>query len=802
LASNLVANDTNDSADIFVYDAVSAAIERVSVANDGSEQNSDADYGYDISADGRYVVFASLATNLVAGATAEQVYIRDRQVQTTTLVSINTSGAPGAGNSYRPRMSGDGHYVTFISCGHDLVAGDTSTVCNIYRRDLWVGGTEIVSLGMGGSAANGDSLTASSSTDGRFVAFRSSATNLVAGDTNGHSDIFVRDMTLQSTVRASVSNAGAQLAHGGGQLVGQSISGDGRFVLFYTVDVASAASDTNLQPDVYERDLVNNTTTLISVTPLGGAGDADSYPLAIAANGTVLFHSDSDDLAAGSQSDLYLYTPGSVPAVSALLQTAPFVFTDFAGALSAYGNVAFFNTYGLFPSDTIISQDYSLQIGAPASLTEISASPASYVAAVADNDSYEPALFGGGPTISADGRFVAFTSFASNLVAADTNAVADVFVRDRVTQATTRISTTGTHAQSSAASSGPVISADGRYITFTSDAELASPDNNFTSDVYRYDRLDYTLAVASVNGAGQIGNSSSDSPSVSDDGNVIAFRSSATNLVAGEVAQHSYVFVRDVAANSTQRVSIGVGGAEPNGDSDQPVVSGDGNVVCFESIASNLVTGVSGQHLYIYDRNAGTTEQIDVGPSGVQPDVELASCGGLSRDGRYAVFSSPARNLDPSSAPPLYEIGIYVRDRQNSTTTLVSKNNIGNALDKSSGQPHLSANGRYVTFVSFATNYDPLVPDYFNTNRVFIYDTESDVLFLASAAPNGGIADDSSYSPHLSSDGKRVVFVSYADNLTPLDGNGAILDVFVAEHYLDEIFANSFEACPPNIGCP
>jgi hypothetical protein len=802
LASNLIANDTNQSADVFVYDAVSGAIERVSVANNGSEGNADADYGYDISADGRYVVFASYATNLVPGATAEQVYVRDRQAQTTTLVSANTSAVPGVGRSYHPRISGDGHYATFLSCGHDLVTANTGTACNTYRRDLWAGATEIVSVGIGGVAADGDSTNASSSTDGRYIAFRSLATNLVAGDTNGQGDVFVRDMVLQLTVRVSVSSSGAQLTHGGRLLMGQGISGDGRYVIFNTQDAAVPGSDTNFEPDVYERDLVNNTTTLISANPSGNAGDAPSYPTAMAADGTILFYSYADDLAAGSQSTMYVYTPGSVPAVSALWQNPPAFYTDFDGALSGYGNVAFFNSFGLLPGDTTNSQNYFLPVGSSGVITGVGESPASYMAAFGDNDSYEPALFGGGPTISADGRFVAFTSFASNLVTGDTNSVPDVFLRDRVTQTTTRISTTPAHAQSSAASYGSVISTDGRYIAFTSDADLAASDNNFASDVYRYDRFDYTLTLVSVNTAGQVGNSGSDSPHVSDDGNVVAFTSSATNLVAGEVVPRSYVFVRDIAANITQRVSIGIGGAEPNANSDQPLISGDGNVVCFESGASNLVTGVTGQHLYVYNRNAGTTEQLDVGPTGLQPDYTGSSCGGLSRTGRYVVFSSQASNLDPGSSATGYQTRIYVRDRQNDTTTLVSKNDNGDELNSNSFQPHMSADGRYVTFLSLASNYDPLVPDYSNIYNVFVYDTASAMLFVISVAPGGNPEDSYSYSPHLSSDGKRVVFSSSADNLSPLDGNGSIIDVFVAEHYLDVIFANSFETCVPNVGCP
>jgi len=665
---------------------------------------------------------------------------------------------------------------------------------------LWANATELVSVGIGGSNPDGNSSLPSLSTDGRYVAFQSSASNLVVGDSNGKIDVFVRDMASQSVVRANVDSAGGQLANSARLSFGQTISGDGRYVNFQTTAHATPA-DLNTWQDVYVRDLVSNSTILVSVTPGGAAGDFFSYAMSIAADGTVLFESDADDLAAGSSSNLYVYTPGATPAVAPLWNGAVPFYADYAGTVSAYANVAFFNSSFVLPGDTSIPQDYSLPVGVQSPLiSAISTSPLSYTAPFADNDSYELNL--PGPSISADGRFVAFTSYASNLVDGDTNGVSDVFVRDRLTQITTRVSTTSTHAQSTNASYSPSITPDGRYISFTSESDLAVPDSNGAPDVYRYDRLSYELTAASVNAAGQIGNSVSNSPHISDDGNVIVFASSATNLVAGELVPRSYIFARDIAANVTQRVSAGVGGAEANGASGDPLVSGDGNVVCFSSAATNLVSGISGQHLYAYDRTASTTEQVDVGPTGEQPDYTPSSCGGLSHDGRYIVLVSPASTLDPASGATGYNSRIYVRDRQNNSTTLVSKNSLGVELNNGSFQPHISGDGRYVTFVSPANNYDPLAPDFSYNYRVFVYDTASAVLFQVSTAADGIPADDLSFSPHLSRSGKRIVFTSYADNLTPLDGNGHIEDVFVAEQYLDVIFASGFETCYPNIGCP
>jgi len=187
--------------------------ERVSVDSGGAQGNAESgDYGSRISADGRFVAFESRASNLVAGDAngCPDIFVRDRQSGTTERVSLATGGAEGNGISEFPSISADGRFVAFMSEATNLVAGDTNGCADIFVRDRQSGTTERVSLATGGTEGNNSSYGSSISADGLFVAFDSWASDLVAGDTNGNSDIFVRDRQNGTTERVSLATGGAQ----------------------------------------------------------------------------------------------------------------------------------------------------------------------------------------------------------------------------------------------------------------------------------------------------------------------------------------------------------------------------------------------------------------------------------------------------------------------------------------------------------------------------------------------------------------------------------------------------------------
>jgi Tol biopolymer transport system component len=270
-ASNIVAGDTNGAGDVFVRDVSTDTTARASLSDTDGQAN-----GYSqtpsMSFDGRYVAFVSGATNLIGPVLngAQHVFVRDTQSGTTTLASKDANGVQGNDSSYYPKISGDGRFVSFQSFATNLVPGDTNGLADVFVHDLLMGGTERISVDSAENAANGTSGGVANGNDinfdGRFVVFQSSANNLVAGDTNNHIDIFIRDRLIGTTGRLSVPT-------GGGQSNGDSeypqVTEDGRYVLFGAQASNLVPGDTNGQPDVY---LMDRSTEIVLRVSLGAAG--------------------------------------------------------------------------------------------------------------------------------------------------------------------------------------------------------------------------------------------------------------------------------------------------------------------------------------------------------------------------------------------------------------------------------------------------------------------------------------------------------------------------------------------------
>ncbi|GAG29851.1 unnamed protein product, partial [marine sediment metagenome] len=210
--------------------ALSGSTERVSVGTTGIEGDGDSHEPV-MSADGRYVAFQSYASNLVDGDTGgyRDVFVHDRRTGTTERVSVNTEGDQGNGDSRVAAISADGRFVAFSSYATNLVDGDTNRYRDAFVHDRHTGSTERVSVGTTGNEGNGESRAIAMSADGRFVAFHSLASNLVAGDTNGLADVFVYDRQTGTMERVSVDTAGDQ---GNGDSWWPAISADGRYVAF------------------------------------------------------------------------------------------------------------------------------------------------------------------------------------------------------------------------------------------------------------------------------------------------------------------------------------------------------------------------------------------------------------------------------------------------------------------------------------------------------------------------------------------------------------------------------------------
>jgi uncharacterized repeat protein (TIGR01451 family) len=391
----------------------------VSVDSFTGEEGNNWSFNPKISADGRFVAFDSGAFLVPGDNYTQDVFVHDRVTHLTTRVSVNSIGEGGNYGSVLPAISADGRFVAFQSYADNLVAGDTNGKVDVFVHDRGTHQTTRVSEDSAGAQGNGHSGGPSISADGRFVAFESLASNLVAGDTNGEVDVFVHDRVTRQTTRVSLSSTGTEGSNGYYGSRSPAISADGRFVAFQSDADNLVADDTNGVPDIFVRDRSTGQTTRVSV---------DS---------------------AGAQSNQYSYYP----------------------AISANGRyVAFVSSSHIFVHDRRTHQTTRVSVDS------------------AGNPGNGPSYWA--PSISADGRFVAFDSAADNLVAGDTNERPDVFVHDRGTHRTTRVSMDSAGAQSNGWSYNPAISADGRWVAFQSDASnLVAGDTNGKLDVFVRDRL-------------------------------------------------------------------------------------------------------------------------------------------------------------------------------------------------------------------------------------------------------------------------------------------------------------------------
>jgi predicted RNA-binding protein with TRAM domain len=424
--------------------------------------------------------FSLVAATLVvavAGLPAASAVVTARvaaeQVRGATVrVSVHGSGAQAASGSgwTAPAISRTGRYVAFVSASGDLTPGDTNNSADIFARDRRQRTTTLISTSTTGGPADDNSNQPAMTPDGRYVVFDSFASNLVPGDTNDSQDVFVRDSRRGKTLLVSVDDTGEQ---GDSDSASAAITPDGRYVAFTSNAVnLSRAADTNEAPDVFVRDLRKGVTRRVSVSNAEEGGNRSSLS----------------------------------------------------------------------------------------------------------------------PAISGNGRYVAFSSKATNLVRGDTNEALDVFVRDRWAGTTRRVSVSSSQAQGNDVSASASITPDGRYVGFDSAASnLVRGDTNGSADGFLRDRRTGTTRRVTLSSTGAQGNEGSSRPDFSADGRYLAFFSFATNLVRRDTNEEADVFLRDRRTGDTRRVSVSNSGRQGNGESSLMAISGNGRHVAFVSEAADLV---------------------------------------------------------------------------------------------------------------------------------------------------------------------------------------------------------------------
>jgi Tol biopolymer transport system component len=389
---------------------------RVSVATGGG-QGTGGSLGSrfpDVSADGRYVVFQSSATDLVAGDTngVDDVFLHDRQTGATERISVGPAGVQGNAQSAQPDVSDDGRFVVFASNASNLVANDTNGAADIFVRDRQTGTTSRVSVATGGVQAVGASALGKISGNGRMVAIYSLATNLVAGDTNGLPDIFRHDRETGETVRVSVATGGGQ-AGGGGSFV-PAINADGRFITFHSASPNLVAGDTNGTSDVFIRDVDTGMTSRVSVTSAGVQGSGLSANADVSADGRyVVFQSSAGNLDAMGRVGIFVHDRQTGVTAPVGVEPSPAVLPAEWPRISRDGRFIVYE-------DDISNADQVFIVDRQTLVT--SRLDVSTNGTPGDGWSNNAAING-------DGTVTTFNSGSTNLVAGDTNAANDIFVR-------------------------------------------------------------------------------------------------------------------------------------------------------------------------------------------------------------------------------------------------------------------------------------------------------------------------------------------------------------------------------------
>lgn len=748
-----------------------------------------------ISADGRFVLFSSSANNLVPGDNSQlglDVFLRDRSSNITVLVSANFNGTGGGnGQSVAGQVSTNGRYVVFQSDASDLAAGDTNGVSDIFVRDLQAGSNILVSVASDGSWGNGASTDPVMTPDGRYVAFISAASDLVAGDTNGISDVFVRDLLNGTTTLVSVGATGTNVS-----VAPPIITPDGRYVAFASTAKGIAASvPTTSQGEVYVRDLISNVTIWAStnaantVSNVLHLNNAPSLHPAISDDGRFIgFKTGGTNGSGAAQTMIFQYnlTNGTLIGISSN-GYAPWVQNDdvYGPEMSPDGRFVVFVATN--------SGCVSIQFGDAQAGTNL------LVSAVLDG-SYPTNSVSDTPAVSPDGHYVVFLSNATNLV---TNVVASGFhiYRRDVQAGVTALVDVDTNGVGSInpVMTAPTISADGRFVTFASaDDGLVNGSRNGPLDVFVRDLNSSTAELISARSPDLIpqtgdGWSFLGQPALSDDGRKLVFTSAADDLVPNDTNSSLDVFLFDVASGTNALVSAGTDGNPAPGSSFSPAMALGGQLVAFVSTATNLVPGQTNfsANVFLRDTLAGINSLISVAPDGVTPGNGAALATSISQDGRYVVYVSRAGNLAPGASSG--NANAYLCDRATGTTILLT-NNASTTLT-----PSISADGRYVAYFSSSSQVvvrdTQLGVNVFATNsagaaispsgaRLLVLTNTAKSLFVINLTNGSNLFTTTAnstmkFSSPWSSDGRFFAFVT-ATNADPTDANGTN-DVYLCD---------------------
>ncbi len=641
--------------------------ERVSL-NSAGEQASNQSNEPSLSQDGRLVAFTSAANNLVPGDNDynPDVFVRNRETGRVRMVSLTSGGIHVYNASFAPSISANGRYVAFLSDAAYLVPGDTNGVRDGFVHDRTTGRTQRVSLGNGGAQGGRPTLAIKISDDGRAVAFESASGNLVSGDTNQTYDVFLRDLDAKKTTRMSVDTDGSQFSRdstlgalsgdgrtaafmvrsstcnglgayvravgepterlacnndsgGSGELEITALSGDGRYVAYYTVTRYDGYPDSRYGY-VYDRTGRRSQD--------GCVGPAD-----LSSNGTAIACSMDGQVFVGQVGErLELVTE------TAVCQRAG----GYGAALSGDGLVVAYTSSAssLVPDDTNGSSDIFVYL--PDVPRERQAPRGRTTRAAPRSDT---------PALDGTGARLVFASRKRQFVDGDTNGVADIFLRTKRGKFQ-RVSVASDGAQANGPSSAPTISADGRFVIFISAAtNLVPGDTNGVPDVFLRNRFTSKTTRVSLDAAGEQANGASTRAKISDNRQFVVFESVADNLVSGDGNGVRDVFRKDLRSGEVIQANADTRNGAPASVGDV----GDDGSVGFNAADEGFVRAADGT-------------VASVRP--ISPGLETVTVTSMSADARYVAYRY---TYEFYYRETVIEGGTFVHDRQGGQDRTVSE---------------------------------------------------------------------------------------------------------------------------------
>ncbi|UXI70292.1 Ig-like domain-containing protein [Tahibacter amnicola] len=761
-ASNLVPNDRNGASDIFLRDnerntlsIVSLTDRNGAIAGDSTESS--------ISADGRYVVFCSAAPNVVTGIAPliprTQCYRRDTTLGVTQLVTARDYAIPGDNDSRRPTLSADGRFVTFVSLARNLADGNTGPHQKLFLRDMdspSVTREDVNALGEGG---NQYPQSAMISATGRFIVFDSRADNLVAGDTNGASDVFLRDRETGAVERISVTTEGAGANRGSYDPV---ITPDGRYVLF-----SSLASNLDPRTDqgIFVRDRVAQTTALVSIGFAGEAivGNYWDRPR-ISDDGTTVAFATSASLGPGYGAEHFRILVRNLQSGQTTLASDNPAANPWAlhPAMTANGRVVYFDSTStsLVNGDTNQARDVFERDVSTGIVRRISESVDGPIETGANGASTLPAL-------SRNGRYLAFRSAATNLSGA-TNPAGAIYLATLETQSVRSLvpsSPSQLHGQLA-------ISSSGRFVGFDSEADLIAGDAHTGKDLYVVDTSTGQLESLNIPAPAVTFPFHNASLALSDDGRYVVHLAAVRE---GDHGMRDRVFLTDRVARMTRRIDEHGSAGWDDKSATRIGISTDGRYVVYSSGANSLVGDDfnNTSDVFRYDRTLGTTRLISRAANGFTANGPSTGSR-ISDDARFIVYVSSASNLVPGDTNNAADIFVFDADSGSAARLTLTAN--ATALNAPVTELAISNNGRTVAFTSAASNV--VAGDTNGAADIFLHDRDTGETRLVTASVSHGAGNGAANSVSLSADGRRLAFAGAAWNWVDGDHNGSRSDVF------------------------